>query len=130
MAIRHLITAINLVLMLGPSATSGSQDPTASPTPLPSPGILGDYDQPPRLKKIKQPKYPADAFRRKLSGTVLVRFLVSDEGKVKNVRVIRGIPELDAAAVEAAQEWRFEPARKAGHPVEVIAEAPITFKIF
>jgi periplasmic protein TonB len=126
---RTVIAGFGLLLMVGVSAAASAQSPAASPTPIPSPGILGDYDEPPRPKKIKQPKYPAEAFRRKLSGTVLVRFVVTEEGTVKDARVIRGIPEFDAAALEATRAWRFEPARKAGQPVEVTIEAPITFRV-
>jgi len=126
---RTLITAFALFLTVGMSVESWSRQPAASPTPLPSPGILGDYDEPPRPLKIRQPKYPVEAFRRRVSGTVLLRVVIDAEGKVKDARVIRGIPELDAAALDAIKGWRFAPARKAGQPVQVTADAPVTFKV-
>jgi protein TonB len=127
---RPFITAFALFWTLGVSVEGWSQQSAASPTPLPSPGILGDYDEPPRALKMTQPKYPTEVFRRRVSGTVLLRVVIDTEGKVKDPRVIRGIPELDAAALDATKGWRFAPARKAGQPVQVTVDAPVSFKVF
>jgi protein TonB len=48
---------------------------------------------------------------------------------VSKARVVRSIPELDAAALACVKEWRFRPAMKAGQPVATVASAPITFTI-
>ncbi len=93
-------------------------------------GAVLDYDQPPRPLKITQPKYPADAFVKKIEGTVEVEILIDSTGRVVRARVVKSIPLLDSAAVQTVYQWVFAPAVKSGHPVSTIASAPVTFRIF
>jgi protein TonB len=93
-------------------------------------GPVMDYDQPPRPIKITQPKYPPDAFVKKIEGTVDVEILIDSTGRVTKAKVVRSIPMLDRAAVETVQQWVFSPAIKNGRPVATIASAPVTFRIF
>jgi protein TonB len=93
-------------------------------------GPVLDYDQPPRAIRITQPKYPADAFVKKIEGTVEVEILIDSTGHVARSRVVRSIPLLDAAALQTVAQWVFSPAIKNGRPVATIANAPVTFRIF
>jgi TonB family protein len=88
-----------------------------------------DTDQPPVPLRITQPRYPPAAFHKGISGTVEVEILIDKTGHVAKARVVRSIPELDAAALQCVMEWEFRPAQKAGQPVATIASAPITFTI-
>jgi protein TonB len=89
-----------------------------------------DYDQPPRLLSIVQPVYPQRAFVEKIQGVVLLRILIDDRGRVVEARVLESVPPLDAAAVAAVMQWRFQPARVHGRPVPTLANAPIRFRIY
>jgi protein TonB len=93
-------------------------------------GVVMDYDQGPRPIKITQPKYPPDAFVKKIEGTVEVEILIDSTGHVSQARVIRSIPALDRAALDTVKQWVFSPAIKGGRPVATIASAPVTFRIF
>lgn len=93
-------------------------------------GPVMDYDQPPRAIRITQPKYPPDAFVKKIEGTVEVEILIDANGRVAKARVIRSIPLLDAAALQTVYQWVFSPAIKGGRPVATVASAPVTFRIF
>ena len=93
-------------------------------------GVVMDYDQPPRAIKITQPKYPPDAFVKKIEGTVEVEILIDSTGRVAKARVVRSIPLLDAAALQTVYQWVFAPAIKGGRPVATVASAPVTFRIF
>jgi protein TonB len=93
-------------------------------------GPVLDYDQPPRAIKITQPRYPPDAFVKKIEGTVEVEILIDSSGRVARARVIRSIPLLDAAALQTVYQWVFAPAIKGGRPVATVASAPVTFRIF
>jgi len=93
-------------------------------------GPVMDYDQGPRPIKITQPKYPPEAFVKKIEGTVEVEILIDSQGRVAKARVVRSIPALDAAALQTVQQWVFSPAIKNGHPVATVASAPVTFRIF
>jgi protein TonB len=89
-----------------------------------------DYDRPPRILRQLKPKYPPDAFAKKIEGMVLVELLIDDVGRVVRARVIQSVPALDEAALEAVRGWAFVPAYKHGRPVATVARAPVTFRIY
>ncbi len=101
-------------------------------------GVLGgtgdipvhDYDRPPRLLKQTRPRYPQEAFVKKIEGTVVLELLIDAAGRVARARVVQSVPALDAAALEAAREWVFSPALKQGRPVATLATAPVSFRIY
>jgi len=93
-------------------------------------GVVMDYDQGPRPIKITQPKYPPEAFVKKIEGTVEVQILIDSTGRVAKAHVVRSIPALDAAALQTVYQWVFSPAIKGGRPVATVASAPVTFRIF
>jgi periplasmic protein TonB len=87
------------------------------------------YDQPPRGLTFVRPRYPHDAFDQKVQGTVVVEFVIDVDGRVADPRVVRSVPLLDAAALEAVRQWRFQPALKKGRPVATRSRAPVSFRI-
>jgi periplasmic protein TonB len=89
-----------------------------------------DYDQPPRLLKKTQPVYSQEAFIKKIEGTVVLEILIGVDGRVGRARVLRSIPQLDAAAIQCVRQWTFSPAIKGGRPVPTTANAPVSFRIF
>lgn len=89
-----------------------------------------DYDQPPRLLKQTRPVYPQEAFIKKIEGVVTLEIVIGIDGKVGRARVIRSIPQLDAAAIQTVRQWVFAPAVKGGRPVPTIANAPVSFRIY
>ncbi len=93
-------------------------------------GPVLDYDQPPRLLKQPAPQYSSEAFLKKIEGEVELEILIGIDGRVKNVRVVRSIPLLDASAIQCVYQWVFTPAMKHGRPVASIASAPVRFRIY
>jgi protein TonB len=73
--------------------------------------------------------YPKAAREAGVDGTVIVKLLVGRDGRVKQVVVVQTVVELEAAAVDAARQAHFQPARKDGQPVEVWVQMPLTFKL-
>jgi TonB family protein len=93
---------------------------------------IGEYvhvESFPRAVVRVPPTYPESARRAGVSGTVLVQALVGRDGTVRDTRVVSSIPMLDAAAVRAVQQWRFEPATDRGRPVAVWVAIPVTFTL-
>jgi len=92
----------------------------------------GDYvyvdELPEPIFKV-QPAYPKEAVKEQTEGTVMLQVLVGRDGLVKNVKVIRSIPDLDIYAIAAVKEWRFKPARAKGEPVAVWVVIPGSFKL-
>jgi protein TonB len=89
-----------------------------------------DYDQPPRLLKQTRPVYPQEAFIKKIEGVVTLEIVIGIDGRVGRARVVRSIPQLDAAAVLCVHQWIFSPAVKGGRPVPTLAQAPVSFRIY
>lgn len=89
-----------------------------------------DYDAPPRLVRQTRPRYPQEAFVKKVEGTVVLEILIDASGRVSRTRVIESIPLLDAAARDTVSAWLFWPAIKRGHPVPAIGHAPVRFLIY
>lgn len=76
-------------------------------------------------------KYPTQARRMGIEGTVFVVFVVNTDGSIQDVEVIRGIgggcDEEAARVVREAPAW--EPGRQRGRPVRVKMRLPIRFKL-
>ena len=107
----------------GPANPDGTADGTA-------------IEAPPVLQKLKvvdmqPPVYPPKCRRLGIEGTVRVRVLVGEDGRVVQAIVARtsGDEMLDEAALESIEEWRFEPARRDGVKVRAWASVPIAFKL-
>ncbi len=83
-----------------------------------------------RILKGVQPEYPELARKMGLKGLVIVRVLVSKEGKVIDARILKSsnYPILDEAALKASKEFIFEPVKdEEGKPVEFFTTIPFRF---
>jgi protein TonB len=75
------------------------------------------------------PVYPERALQQRVRGEVALRVRVSETGQPLEARVTKGVrQDIDAAAVAAAMQWRFEPARKNGRPVSTDAVVRFAFE--
>lgn len=76
-------------------------------------------------------KYPETAVVQGIQGRVLVEFIIDKDGKVTNVRVVKGVSdELDAEAVKvisASPKWK--PGRVKGEKVRTSITVPVEFKL-
>lgn len=88
------------------------------------------YDEPPRLEYQVKPVYPVEPFQRRIQGTVLVEFLIDEQGRVVHAEVRQSIEPLDTAALATVRQWRFVAARLNGKPVPALAQSPVTFRIY
>ena len=81
-------------------------------------------------KLVSQPKlnYPANAKAAHVQGVVRLQALIGTDGKVKNVTVLSGPPELEAAALENARQRQYQPTLVNGKPVEVETEISVDFQ--
>lgn len=120
------------------SAVSGSSQGTegdnivvAPPEEDALPGF-GEYvytDELPEKITHVQPVYPDIAREAGVDGTVMVQALVGKDGRVKDVRVVKSIPMLDAAAIAAVKQWVFKPALSNNKPVAVWVGCPVKFSL-
>jgi protein TonB len=75
------------------------------------------------------PVYPDMAREASVDGTVMVQALVGKDGKVKDTKVVKSIPMLDAAAITAVKQWVFKPALSNNKPVAVWVAVPVRFTL-
>ncbi len=114
----------------GDGTAAGGNGGSGSGSGEPGPVRLGAGIEPPRKIKDVKPAYPAGALAERTYGTVVVHATIGIDGKVRDVTVIRSIPALDRAAIDAVRQWEFSPARMQGVPVAVIVTIVVNFAIF
>lgn len=107
------------------AAAVGAKPSAAEPTPVTLPHLNADYlDNP-------APDYPPASRELGEQGRVLVRAMVTVEGRVGQValRKSSGFNRLDQAALDSVRHWRFVPARRGSQPVSAWVVVPVAFSI-
>jgi periplasmic protein TonB len=74
-----------------------------------------------------QPQYPFTAKMAHIQGSVVLRAIISKEGTIENLQVVRGHPLLVKAAIDAVRQWRYRPYVLNDSPVEVETEVTVNF---
>ena len=90
---------------------------------------MGGNIKPPSKVKDVKPEYPAIARSARVQGVVILEAVIGQTGKVEETRVLRSIPLLDAAAIEAVKQWEFTPTLLNGVPVPVIMTVTVNFAL-
>ena len=89
----------------------------------------GAVSAPKAISEVK-PRYTSEALLHKVQGSVVLEFVVNRDGRPTQIHVIRSLDKgLDQEAVVAVMQWRFEPGRVAGEPVDVLVTAVLDFQI-
>jgi TonB family protein len=70
---------------------------------------VGGAIRPPQKVFNVSPVYPQEAQDAKVQGVVILEALIAEDGSVKEVEVLRSIPQLDGAAIDAVKQWRYAP---------------------
>ncbi|MGE0104118.1 MAG: TonB family protein [Blastocatellales bacterium] len=85
----------------------------------------------PTILYKEKAKYTEEARQNKVQGTVVLNVVFTADGRISNIRVVRGLPDgLTEKAIEAAQKIRFRPAVKNGSPVSVRGNLEFTFNLY
>jgi len=109
-------------------ASGASPYPSQPPPPPDAPvRVGGNIGVPVRIVDA-EPVLPAAAQQAGIRGVVILEITIARDGRVSDARVLRSIPLLDAAALEAARKWRYEPTLLNGAPVPVILTATVNFR--
>jgi len=104
-----------------------------SPPPPPASSLIvlrvgGNIRPPSKVKDVK-PLYPAIAQAARIEGIVIIEATIGPDGKIEGARVLRSIPLLDAAAVEAVRQWEYTPTLLNGSPVSLLMTVIVTFTL-
>ena len=89
--------------------------------------VGGNIKQPMKIADVK-PIYPPEARAAGVQGVVILELRIATDGTVADARVLRSIPLLDEAALQAARQWRFAPTAVNDEPVEVMMTVTINFR--
>jgi len=120
------------MVVLACAAADARAVPPQTPTPAPPPAqvvhVGGEIKEPTKLKSVA-PVYPEAAKQARVQGVVILECTISPRGDVVDVKVLRGIPLLDQAAVDAVRQWVYTPTLLNGVPVPVIMTVTVNFKL-
>jgi protein TonB len=136
-------------IVLGGSAKSQAATTMPPPPPPPPPGaemsfmpksfaehaaelkpvqVGGKVKAPIKIRDVK-PEYPPIALQSKVQGVVIIEALIDATGAVADARVMRSIPLLDQAALDAVRQWRFLPVTIDGVARPVFVTLTVNFRL-
>jgi TonB family protein len=117
-------------------------DPTPPPAPPPSnvapatrsvaatpPMRVGGNIKAPVKTRNVAPLYPAAAQATGVQGVVIIELTIGPKGTVREARVLRSIPMLDQAALDAVRQWEYTPTLLNGIPVPVVMTVTVQFRL-
>ena len=99
-----------------------------APPPAPAKPVRvgGDIREPRKIADVA-PVYPELAMKAGVQGIVIIEATIDPRGRVVNATVLRGVPVLDEAALEAVRQWVYTPTLLNGAPTAVIMTVTVRF---
>jgi protein TonB len=97
--------------------------------PSPGPIRVGGSVTAPRKRHHVNPLYPPIAAAARVQGTVVLEATIDENGNVVNLTVLRSVPLLDGAALEAVRQWEYEPTLLNGSPVPILMTVSVRFEL-
>ena len=88
--------------------------------------VGGAVRAPTQISKVA-PVYPPIALSAQVSGVVILEALIGVDGRVSDAKVLRSIPLLDQAALDAVRQWVYTPTLLNGVPVPIVMTVTVTF---
>jgi protein TonB len=85
--------------------------------------------QAPRKIENVPPVYPHGARLARIEGIVILEVVIGIDGRVTSSRVLRSVPMLDQAALDAVRQWVYTPALLNGTAVPVIMTVTVNFTL-
>lgn len=103
--------------------------PPAPPAPPPPPMQIAEVSTPPVTLSKTLPAYPEDARKQGIEAVVVVKFVVTEDGRVEDLKLVKGHPLFDDLVLAAVRTWTFSPATLEGRPVRVSRMVKIPFRL-
>lgn len=119
---------------IGTGTVVGTFDSTVPPPPVavvapPAPVRVGGAVRTPQKIHDVSPVYPPIAQTARVQGIVIIEATIGEDGQVTNARILRSVPLLDQAAVDAVRQWQFTPTLLNGVAVPVIMTVTVNFTL-
>jgi len=90
--------------------------------------VGGAIRQPIKLSGA-DPVYPPIAQAARVQGIVIIEATIGADGHIINARILRSVPLLDQAALDAVRQWQYTPTMLNGVPVPVIMTVTVSFTL-
>lgn len=91
---------------------------------------IADLDQRPRPISQVEPRYPLEMKKAKITGSVVLLFVLNENGRVEDLRVeASSRPEFEKPALAAVRKWRFQPGTREGKAVRSYVRQQILFNL-
>jgi TonB family protein len=90
--------------------------------------VGGDIKTPAKVHHVN-PVYPQEAKDQGIAGVVIIEVLIDTQGEVRSTHVLRSIPALDQAALDAVKQWRWEPVDVDGRLIPVLMTVTVNFTL-
>jgi protein TonB len=120
----------------GPGRGAAPAPTAAAPAPRKVKELVAAADEckedpvKPQLDHQAQPAYTSEGRQASVEGVVKLEVSIDENGRVTNVRVLKGLGfGLDEAAVAAARQWTFKPATKCGKAVSFVVKPGVRFQL-
>ena len=76
-----------------------------------------------------EPVYPDLAVQGRVQGVAILEVLVDGHGVPSSVNVLRSVPLLESAALEAVRQWRWNPYERLERPVPFWVTVTVNFRL-
>lgn len=119
--VHTLICTTSIFYMLGNTSLADTQTPKRV-------RVAGNIQRQKLIHEVPA-KYPPEAEEKRVEGVVHLEVIIATDGTIKQLQVISGHPLLVRAALEAVRQWRYEPTKLNGAPVEVVTSIAVVFKL-
>ncbi len=100
----------------------------SAPPPLAPVRVGGHIKQPVKVQHV-DPVYPKVAMAASVQGIVIIEAVIDASGRVSEARILRGVPMLDDAALEAVRQWEYTPTLLDGVPTPVRMTITVAFRL-
>jgi len=121
-----MTSVLNVVEQLPPSQADDPNESGVITHAMPPPHRLSEKKLTSLLRQV-DPIYPPAAKLARLQGRVVVKGIISQDGFVRHIRVVRGNALLAQAAMDAIKDWRYKPRLDHGRPVEINTQITVNF---
>ena len=118
----------------GGQATGVPRDQVVAPATSPGQPIVGpvrvggNVKEPKKIKDVK-PVYPEVALAARVQGIVILEIIIDHSGNVRDAQILRSVPLLDQAAIEAVRQWQFTPTFVSNASAEVVMTVTVNFTL-
>ena len=116
------VTALHAAAEQAPAERTGPGQPDQT-------GVFHVGADLPPPSRLGVAQYPEDAQNAGIDGAVQAEIVINEEGAVTEAQVVRSVPFLDEAALEAVRQWRFDPTVVDGKPVPVRMRVTVNFSL-